>query len=45
MPERRPSGDRTRSTTDVSGNPNDTLKARGFIAQVSDEEAVRKMLG
>jgi tyrosyl-tRNA synthetase len=35
----------TRSTTDVSGNVYDELKARGFIAQVSDENAVRKMLG
>jgi tyrosyl-tRNA synthetase len=33
------------STTDVSGNVYDELKERGFIAQVSDENAVRKMLG
>jgi tyrosyl-tRNA synthetase len=29
----------------VSGNVYDELKERGFIAQVSDEDAVRKMLG
>jgi len=29
----------------LSGNVYDELKARGFIAQVSDENAVRKMLG
>jgi tyrosyl-tRNA synthetase len=29
----------------VNGNIFDELKARGFIAQVSNEEAVRKMLG
>jgi len=29
----------------VNGNVFDELKARGFIAQVSNEEAVRKMLG
>jgi tyrosyl-tRNA synthetase len=34
-----------RSTTDVSDNVYDVLKERGFIAQVSDENAVRKMLG
>jgi tyrosyl-tRNA synthetase len=34
-----------RRTSDVSGNVYDELKERGFIAQVSDEGAVRKMLG
>ncbi|MBP7706261.1 MAG: tyrosine--tRNA ligase [Candidatus Aminicenantes bacterium] len=29
----------------MSGNVYDELKERGFVAQVSDEEAVRKMLG
>jgi tyrosyl-tRNA synthetase len=29
----------------VNGNAYDELKARGFVAQVSDEDAVRKMLG
>src|SRR4030042_3864893 len=29
----------------MSGNVYDELKERGFIAQVSDETAVRKMLG
>ncbi len=29
----------------VSGNVYDELKERGFVAQVSDEDAVRKMLG
>jgi tyrosyl-tRNA synthetase len=29
----------------MSGNVFDELKERGFVAQVSDEEAVRKMLG
>lgn len=29
----------------MSGNVYDELKERGFLAQVSDEEAVRKMLG
>ena len=29
----------------MSGNVYDELKERGFIAQVSDEVAVRKMLG
>ncbi len=29
----------------MSGNVYDELKERGFIAQVSDEAAVRKMLG
>src|SRR4030067_1159271 len=29
----------------MSGNVFDELKARGFIAQVSDEAAVRKMFG
>ena len=29
----------------MSGNIYDELKARGFVAQVSDEAAVRKMLG
>ncbi|MBP1659129.1 MAG: tyrosine--tRNA ligase, partial [Candidatus Aminicenantes bacterium] len=29
----------------MTGNVYDELKERGFVAQVSDEEAVRKMLG
>ena len=29
----------------MNGNAYDELKARGFVAQVSDEDAVRKMLG
>jgi len=29
----------------LSGNVYDELKARGFVAQVSDEQAVRRMLG
>ncbi len=29
----------------MSGNVYDEIKARGFVAQVSDEEAVRRMLG
>jgi tyrosyl-tRNA synthetase len=29
----------------VNGNVYDELKARGFVAQVSDEDAVRRMLG
>ena len=36
---------RTRSEKAVSGNIFDELKERGFIAQVSDEAAVRSMLG
>src|SRR4030042_5156817 len=34
-----------RSDTALSGNVYDELKARGFVAQVSDEQALRRMLG